>query len=259
MESKRRLRKRGFTLIELLVVIAIISVLAALLLPAVDKALTAARTAFCGSNLNQIHVAFVLYANDHESVPFAYMDLPGGGTEWFHAISGYMGDDEQFNAPGVRRMGSVNQPVYICPADTHGHGYYPDGYRVDRNSISYGYNGHTVGWHHAGSPPYYHSWFSAEHRTLDQIDRPTKTIAFADGVGNSKRKGDPQGGRYTSWIAASGYGIDILRHDNKANVAFVDGHVFAAPRSDFWVYVPGVSNPFPHIRGVIKNSPAGYR
>jgi len=63
--SRRRHRNSGFTLLELLVVITIISILAALLLPALARAREQARRIACASNMKQLGLVFFMFADEN--------------------------------------------------------------------------------------------------------------------------------------------------------------------------------------------------
>ena len=68
-------RRSGFTLIELLVVIAIIAILAAILFPVFARARESARRTSCISNLKQLALGTMMYAQDYdETYPMSYQD-----------------------------------------------------------------------------------------------------------------------------------------------------------------------------------------
>jgi len=69
-------RYKGFTLIELLVVIAIIAVLMAILMPALQRAREQGKRASCLSNLKQLQLAWVMYADDFDG------KIVNGSASW---------------------------------------------------------------------------------------------------------------------------------------------------------------------------------
>jgi prepilin-type N-terminal cleavage/methylation domain-containing protein len=104
--------RRGFTLIELLVVIAIIAILAAILFPVFARARAQARQASCTSNVKQITLGMVMYAQDYdETFPqwmwdLHYVGATGAGshpnnatTVWWNAIYPYVKNAQIFTCP----------------------------------------------------------------------------------------------------------------------------------------------------------------
>jgi len=67
------LRRRAFTLVELLVVIGIIAILIGVLLPTLARARESAGRTQCLSNMRQLHIMLVMYANEnHDQIPLGY-------------------------------------------------------------------------------------------------------------------------------------------------------------------------------------------
>ncbi len=101
--------RAAFTLIELLVVIAIIAVLIGLLIPGLGRARDNARTTVCTSNVRQLSMASVTYAND-------YRGLYSSGNFDNRTRSGFGRFDEVGWVAGDINGGYVIPGEFLCPS-----------------------------------------------------------------------------------------------------------------------------------------------
>src|SRR2546429_204009 len=92
--------RTAFTLVELLVVIGIISILMAMLLPAIQKVREAANRLRCGSNLRQLGIALHHYHLDNGRFPPALIsqdeDLSNGEATGFTQLLPYLEEDNVY-------------------------------------------------------------------------------------------------------------------------------------------------------------------
>jgi prepilin-type N-terminal cleavage/methylation domain-containing protein/prepilin-type processing-associated H-X9-DG protein len=141
MSDVKKMR-RAFTLIELLVVISIISLLMAILVPALGKAKAQAQRAYCSSNLRQIGVAFQSYLDDNRDIMPKASAFPWDTTDPHNDPNNslYEPPITKFLIPVLRG----ESKVFICKADNikkNTDPSLPPHYYLRTGNTSYFYNG----------------------------------------------------------------------------------------------------------------------
>ena len=243
-------RLSGFTLIELLVVIAIIAILAAILFPVFAQAREKARQSSCSSNMKQMALSVLQYAQDYdECYPNGLQD---GWYEqsWSYNVQPYM----------------KNVDVFRCPSDS-GAGepirYGTDDYSWAGPRMSYAANG-LIAWDGSANANFgimtiAQSWvkdFGVQ--TMANVGRPADTIMIAERASVYPTKDTSPGSTYrfgpgcmitgnTGWDVyapqaipdgsraattnqynpAGKNGAVTPIHSGMGNFAFADGHVKA--------------------------------
>jgi prepilin-type N-terminal cleavage/methylation domain-containing protein/prepilin-type processing-associated H-X9-DG protein len=199
--------RKGFTLIELLVVIAIIAILAAILFPVFARAREKARQASCSSNLKQLALGMIMYAQDYdETLSAGYHDpnrldspvVPGDPDFNYHD-----GLDVWFNCwsnaiyPYIK-----NTQIFLCPSESW------NCYGVNYGLPRYGANPNGGYVEMFGNHSY-------DDVRLADVERPAEIMMISE-------KG---GGGGCQYILSTQYYACRDSHNDGGNIAFIDGHV----------------------------------
>jgi prepilin-type N-terminal cleavage/methylation domain-containing protein/prepilin-type processing-associated H-X9-DG protein len=208
-----------FTLIELLVVIAIIAILAAMLLPALNRARSSARSIQCTNNLKSVALAFVMYTTDNKDYMPPYIQGNSAVWNWGYGLSHYLKTPKIFKCPdsGILthswtngKDDCVQNPTSIAPFFNIAYGYnyyYLQGFK--------NYDGSNV----SPAPVEPHSTH------LGRIKNASEKILFADSANLTSGLTSNENYAVIAYNGVNNYASIHDRHTGSANIAYVDGRV----------------------------------
>ena len=205
------MKRRGFTLIELLVVIAIIAILAAILFPVFARAREKARQTSCLSNLKQIGLGWVMYAQDYDEC-----------VAWREVVASP--EDYQFTFPAMLNPYIKNNNLWMCPSAS------PKAVNAWPGAISnYGFNDWFMQYYPASMGGWggLTSYSRALKGTcnLATIGYPSETVVACDCDPNY---GPSRAAWWAYWHMnprpTAGNPMMPPRHNDGVNAFFADGH-----------------------------------
>jgi prepilin-type N-terminal cleavage/methylation domain-containing protein/prepilin-type processing-associated H-X9-DG protein len=228
-----RWRSRAFTLIELLVVIVVIAILAALLMPALSKAKQRAQAIACQNNLKQLQLCLHLYVVDNNDyfVPNNSVAIIGSGSSDIKGLSWLPDTDasSQYDPSnivnGLLYQYNNSLGIYHCPGDFSTlktpAGQPMAQLRWRSYNMSQSINGYPE-----GDPMYFPLIPAWKKFTGIRHPIPSELFVFIDENANTMQDAEfgnpPVGGIFPQNVW---WDMPSDRHNQGANLAFVDGHV----------------------------------
>ena len=213
------MKKAFFTLIELLVVIAIIAILAAMLLPALNKARMTAQKASCQNNLKSQGNAFQMYAQENDDYMCGLSRHPTKAPSWKLALANYVGGkvDQLTAPPSTEDQKFISTGVFRCPvwrAELIAtKGARPALFSSNDGGYGYGYPGNTTGTGYTTAAGLGY-WMK-----IVKVGKPSETIVIGD-MSDFVTAAYQCGTLYRNGTVAA-----PERHEKTFNALWVDGHV----------------------------------